>query len=187
MTQQKTVFYILFACLAIILSLLPFLVSFNDLLTIIVEENVLYVWIQNNIVPLEARMMGVLFMLFGYSYSFSPTNSTVVVNGMSMGISWNCIGWQSFFLFVITLFFGFRGRYTKLSIAQAFVIGILGTFWLNVVRMGITVLLAVHLMPVFRVVFHDYLAAFMSLGWLFFFWWFSYSFVLETKDDNTNE
>jgi len=39
----------------------------------------------------------------------------------------------------------------------------------------------VHLPAVFRVVYHDYLAAITTVIWLFFFWWFSYSFVLEEK------
>lgn len=141
----------------------------------------LYAWVQRNIVPVEAKMMGVLLLPFGYQYAFSPTNSVIVVNGVNMGITWNCIGWQSFLLLLITLFVGFRGRYTKLSILEAVGIGILGTFWLNILRMLLTVVLAVHLQPVFRVVFHEYLAAITTVGWLFFFWWFSYTFVLEER------
>ena len=32
-------------------------------------------------------------------------------------------------------------------------------------------------------IIHDYLAAFLTLLWLIFFWWFSYSFILEEKPD----
>jgi hypothetical protein len=65
---------------------------------------------------------------------------------------------------------------------EALGIGILGTFWLNILRMLLTVLLAVHTPAIFRVVFHDYLAAITTVIWLFGFWWFSYSFVLEEVD-----
>ena len=161
---------------------LPFLVAGNDILTQIVEKNILYVWIQNNIVPIEAKMMGAILMPFGYKYAFSPTNSVIVVNGLNMGITWNCLGWQSFLLLFISLVVGFRGRYKTLSILEALGIGILGTFWLNIARMIFTILLAVHAQPLFRIVFHDYLAAGTTVIWLFGFWWFVYSFVLTERE-----
>ena len=131
-------------------------------------------------VLIEAKMMGVILMPFGYDYAFSPTNS-IIVDGISMGITWNCLGWQSFLLLGVTLAVGFRGRYTKLSILEALGIGILGTFWLNIFRMLFTILLAVHVPPLFRIVFHDYLAAGTTVIWLFLFWWFAYAYVLEER------
>lgn len=100
-----------------------------------------------------------------------------------MGITWNCLGWQSFLLLFITLLVGFRDRYTKVSILEALGIGMLATFWLNILRMLFTVLLAVHVPPIFRIVYHDYLAAFTTVIWLFFFWWFAYRFVLEVRGE----
>jgi exosortase/archaeosortase family protein len=179
--KHKKVFISLFLGFSLVLVVLPFLVTANDLLTKLVEHNFLYIWVQNNVVPLEAKMMGAILMPFGYDYVFSPTNSTIVVNGLTMGITWNCLGWQSFFLLFITLLVGFRGRYTKLSILEALGIGILGTFWLNILRMIFTILLAVHAPPIFRIVFHDYLAAGTTLIWLFAFWWFAYSYVLVNR------
>lgn len=181
MKSQKKVFLTILLALALVLVALPFLVSFNEMLTKIVEENFLYLGVQKYVVPLEAKMMGVILMPFGYEYGFSPTNSVIVVNGVQMGITWNCLGWQSFMLFFITLLVGFRGRYTRMSILEALCIGILGTFWLNILRMLFTVLLAVHAPAIFRIVFHDYLAAGTTVIWLFIFWWFCYSFVLEEK------
>jgi hypothetical protein len=66
-------------------------------------------------------------------------------------------------------------------VAEASAIGILGTFWVNILRMLVTVLLAVYFPPVFRIVFHTYLAAGVSIAWLVFFWWFSYKYVLTEK------
>lgn len=34
---------------------------------------------------------------------------------------------------------------------------------------------------IFALLIHDYFAAITTIAWLFFFWWFAYSFVLETK------
>lgn len=181
MNRQRSVFIAIFAALSVLLIILPLLVSFNDFLTKIVEANILYKWIQANIVPIEAKMMGALLIPFGHQFAFSPSNATIVVNGINMGITWNCIGWQSFLLLIVTFLVGLRGKYTGFSTGQAIAIGILGTFWLNILRMLLIVLLAVHLPAVFRIVFHDYLAAVTTIIWLFVFWWFTYAYVLEEK------
>jgi exosortase/archaeosortase family protein len=187
MFKQKKVFTSIFLVFSIVLITLPFLVSFNEALTRIVEKNVLYGWVQGNIVPIEAKMMGAILIPFGYEYAFSPINSMIVVNGISMGITWNCLGWQSFLLLSVTLMVGLRGKYTLMSILEALTIGVLGTFWLNILRMLFTILLAVHAPPIFRIVFHDYLAAATTVIWLFIFWWFSYSYVLEEKMTNVKK
>lgn len=181
-TNHKKVFIYILLVFSIVLITLPFIVSFNEVLTRVVEKNLLYLWVQNNIVPIEAKMMGAILMPFGYEYAFSPTNSIIVVNGINMGITWNCLGWQSFLLLFVSLLVGFRGRYTKISVLEALGIGILGTFWLNILRMLFTVLLAVHAPPIFRIVFHDYLAAGTTVIWLFIYWYFSYSYVLIERE-----
>lgn len=179
--KEKNLFITIFLLLSLTLVILPFLVSFNEFLTGIVEKNFLYIWIQESIVPIEAKMMGVLLIPFNYNYAYSPLNSTIVVNGINMRITWNCLGWQSIILLFITFIVGLGKKYTKISMFEAVGIGLLGTFWLNVLRMLFTVLLAVHLPVAFRIVFHDYLAALTTIIWLFFFWWFAYSFVLEER------
>ena len=181
MPKQKKVFMTLLATFSILIMVLPFIVSFNETLTKIAEKNLLYVGVQKYIVPIEAKMVGAILIPFGYKYSYSPTNSLVTINGVNMGITWNCLGWQSFILLFVTLIVGFRGKYKKLSLIEAFLIGGLGTYWLNILRMIFTILLAVHAPPIFRVIYHDYLAAVTTLIWLFAFWWFSYSYVLEER------
>ena len=56
--REKRTFNIIFALLAVCLAVLPFLVSFNEVLTTIVEKNALYIWIQQHIVPIEAKTIG---------------------------------------------------------------------------------------------------------------------------------
>lgn len=181
MTKDKRVFRAVLLGLSVLLAVLPFVVTANEFLTRVVEHNVLYSFIQQSVVPIEAKMMGVLLMPFGYEYGFSPLNSTIVVNGLPMGITWNCLGWQSFFLLFVTFLVGFRKRYSRTSVMEALGIGVLGTFWLNILRMLFTVVLAVQAPSIFRIVFHDYLAAGTAVVWLLFFWYFSYAYVLETK------
>lgn len=181
MFKQKKIFTLIFLVLVLTLSLLPFLVSINEGLTKVVENNLLYEGAQKFIVPIEAKMLGAILIFFGHSFTFYPAASMVSVNGTLMGITWNCIGWQSFILLLVTFLAGFGLKYTKKSVAEASAIGILGTFWINILRMLVTILLAVYFPPVFRIVFHTYLAAGVSIVWLVFFWWFSYKYVLVEK------
>jgi len=179
--RQKRVFQLTLAALAIMLAILPFVVSVNDLLTRLVERVGWYMWIQRKIVPWEVRLVGVMVKPLGIDFIAHPEGLTA--NGIYAKLSWNCLGWQSLLLFLITLPFGFRGgEYTLLSKIEAFLIGTLGTFLINIGRIAFTVVLLVISRPLFAVVFHDYLAAIVTIIWLFFFWWFSYAFVLETRE-----
>jgi exosortase/archaeosortase family protein len=178
--KQKRVFKIALAALAVMLMVLPFVVSINDLLTRTVEKFGWYLWIQERVVPWEVRLVGVMVRPLGIDFIAYPEGFTA--NGIYARLSWNCIGWQSLLLFLITIPVGFKGgSYTFFSKLEAFLIGLLGTFLINLARIAFTVVLLVVSQPLFAVVFHDYLAAVMTIIWLVFFWWFSYSFVLEEK------
>ena len=176
--NQKKVFKLALAALAILLMILPFVVSINDLLTRTIEKFGWYLWIQKKIVPWEVRLVGVIVKplkinFIAYQEGFSA-------NGTYAKLSWNCIGWQSLLLFLLTLPVGFKGgEYTFFSKLEAFLIGILGTFLINLLRIAFTVILLVVSRPLFALVFHDYLAAIMTIVWLVVFWWFAYTFVLE--------
>jgi exosortase/archaeosortase family protein len=178
MNQKKT-FLAIFALLAILLAVLPFLVTFNEILTHLVESFNLYMWVQERIVPVEVKMVGVLVTPLGIDYLAHQNGMTV--NGTYAGMTWNCIGWQSLFLFAITLCFGLRGNYTLISKIETVLIGLLGTFLVNLLRLVLIVILLAFSRPIFAVVYHDYLAAVVTILWLFAFWWFSYSFVLIEK------
>lgn len=178
--REKRTFVLIFALLAVFLAILPFLVSFNEVLTHLVEKFQLYMWVQGVIVPLEVKMVGVLVSPFGVNYIAHSGGMTV--NGIYARMTWNCLGWQSLLLLTITLVFGLRGNYTLVSKFEAVLIGILGTFLVNLFRLVVIVLLLAYARPLFAVVYHDYLAAILTIIWLFLFWWFSYSFVLVPRE-----
>lgn len=177
--KEKRTFAIIFALLAVFLATLPFLVTFNEGLTRLIEHFSLYMWIQERIVPLEVKMVGVLASPLGINYLAHQKGMTV--NGLYAGMTWNCIGWQSLFLLVVTLVAGLRGNYTFWSKTETVLIGLLGTFLVNLLRLVFIVFLLAYSRPLFAVVYHDYLAAIVTILWLFGFWWFSYSFVLEER------
>jgi exosortase/archaeosortase family protein len=176
--NQKRTFSLILAALAVMLMILPFVVSINDFLTRTVEKFGWYLWIQRKVVPWEVKMVGVMVRPLGIDFVAYPEGFTA--NDTYAKLSWNCIGWQSLFLFFLTLPFGLRGGdYTFFSKTEAFLIGLLGTFFVNLLRIVLTVVLLVVSRPLFAVVFHDYLAAIVTVVWLIVFWWFCYSFVLE--------
>ncbi len=178
--NQKRVFATIFLLLTLLLIILPFLVSFNEVLTKFFESFRLYTWIQERLVPIEVQIVTVIVGLIGIH--FTPHYNGMTVNGTFLGMTWNCIGWQSLILLIITLLTGLtNGNYTLLSKIEAIAIGLLGTFLINILRLSFIVILFVLFRPLFAFVFHDYLAAFVTIFWLFFFWWFAYKYVLEEK------
>ncbi|MBU1931883.1 exosortase/archaeosortase family protein [Patescibacteria group bacterium] len=179
--KQKRIFKLALAALAIMLMVLPFTLSINDILTRTIEGLGWYQWIQDNIVPWEVRLIGVMVRPLKIDFVAYPEGFTA--NGIYAKLSWNCLGWQSLLLFLVSLPFGFKGgEYTWFSKLEAFLIGILGTFLINLLRITFTVVLLVVSRPLYAIVFHDYLAAIMTIIWLVVFWWFSYSFVLEERE-----
>lgn len=178
--RQKETFKSIFLYLSILLAILPFLVTFNEILTALVERFELYIWVQERIVPIQSQLAGLLVRPLGIDYV--PFRDGMLVNGMPMQMTWNCLGWQSLLLFGGSLIVGLKeGTFSIFSKAQVFILGLFGIFWINLIRIAFTVVLAAYAMPIFRVVFHDYLAAITTVIFLVGFWWFSYAFVLQER------
>lgn len=177
--REKRTFAIIFALLAVMLAVLPFLVSFNEILTKLVESFKLYMWVQEKIVPLEVKMVAVLVSPF--PMKFIAHEQGMTVNGTYAQMTWNCLGWQSLLLFLVTIAVGLKGNYTRLSKVEAITIGLLGTFLVNLLRLTIIILLLAFAKPIYAYVYHDYLAAVVTILWLFVFWWFAYAYILEEK------
>ena len=182
---SKDTFVTLFLILVLVLIFMPFLATFNDLLTRLVINLRGYWFIREVIVPFEVRLTAVILAALGVEVAV--TREYVVLSGSSQPfiaeIVWNCIGWQSILFFAITAFIGLQGdRYTNLSKLKAFLIGALGTFWVNILRIVLVIFVAYNFGQLTATVVHDYASLLAVIGWLFFFWWFSYSFVLVHKD-----
>lgn len=177
---EKNIFKTIFIFLAILMMLLPFMLTFEDVLTKLLERFVLYKFLQDMVVPLQVSLVGVIIKPFGVDNILYKNG--MIVNGEPLVVAWNCLGWQSLVLFLMTLLIGFRnGSYTTFSKLQVIILGLFGLFWINLLRISLIILLGAFFMPVFRLVFHEYLAAIVSIIFLLVFWWFSYKFVLEEK------
>jgi exosortase/archaeosortase family protein len=185
--NQKRTFKILIVLLVIMLTLLPFVTTFNSALTGVVNKLGLYKTMQSTLVPFESKIIVGTVRVFhipAFLAGGGEVESFYLLKGTEyypVQIQWNCLGWQSILLLAISFVFGLEGNFTKSSKLECVLIGILGTFLVNVFRMIFIVVGVYFYSTVFALLIHDYFAAFVTIIWLIFFWYFSYAYVLQSK------
>lgn len=170
---------------AILLMVLPFVTTFNEFLTRVVETTGLDRLLTQWVVPVEARMLAVILGLLRIPSQVSSTTLYLDKGGffLPVYISWNCVGWQSFILYGVTLVTGIQGPFSKASKYEAMIIGLLGTFLVNLLRIASVAVVAFHFGQVPAVVYHDYGGTIIILLWLFAYWWFSHGWLLEPLEE----
>ena len=121
-----------------LLMVLPFVTTFDDLLTAwalqLGANNPL-----QGIVPVEARMVVGLLGIVGIHAAASGSHIVIWDGAGSMHtlfISWNCIGWQSLILLGLSFMSGLRGQQSLEARVQVVLIGIAGTMLLNLMRVA---------------------------------------------------
>jgi exosortase/archaeosortase family protein len=163
-----------------LLMLLPFVTTFDDLLTTwalqLGANNPL-----QGIVPIEARMVVGLLGAVGIRAAASGSHIVIWDAAGSMHtlfISWNCIGWQSLILLGISFLSGLRGQQSLEARVQVVLIGIAGTMLLNLVRVAAVAVIAATIGQTPAMLFHDYGGTILVIGWLFGFWIFAQKWIL---------
>ena len=181
---EKRQFSTLFLWLTILLMTLPLFITSQDLITKLLESSGLSTLIQNYVIPIEVKFVVATLSLIGVP----ATGDTRIIvlfgqtrEAFRAQIIWSCIGWQSVVLFLVTLITGFSGKYTISTKLETIVIGLMGTFWVNILRIVIIYLLGFYFGRLPAVLFHNFAGTLMVVIWLFFFWWFAYRFILEEK------
>ncbi len=171
----------LIALTALVLMMLPFITTFNEFLTAVVLQSQAYVAIQNIVVPIEGKMVGVILQyVFGMNTVISGSSLIILgARSLKVYISWNCIGWQSLILFGITLVTGLRGPYTLKSKALCILAGIEGTILLNLLRIASVILVAIYAGYLPAILFHDYGGTILVVFWLILFWHFAFNHILK--------
>lgn len=183
--KAKNTFKTVLAGFIVVMALLPVFAALNSFFTQSLNRAGWYRPIQKFIVPWQARMVAVAISPFGIDSRITPSSrfSTfyMIKNGSSIPVdlSWNCLGWQSVLLLGVSLIAGLRDSYSNLSRIKCVLFGLFGTLLMNIFRMSL-IALGIYFVNSFTAhIIHDYLAAFFTLIWLIFFWWFSYRYVLE--------
>ena len=170
----------LIAITCALLMLLPFVTTFDDLLTswalALGADNPL-----QGIVPVEARMVVGLLGVAGLHAAASGSHLVIWDSAGSMHtlfISWNCIGWQSLILLGVSFLSGLRGQQSWEARAQVLLIGIAGTVLLNLMRVAAVAAIAATVGQTPALLFHDYGGTILVVVWLFVFWIFVQRFIL---------
>lgn len=189
--KQKQIFKLLLLGLVVMLTILPVVTTFNASLTQLFNKIGFYKTIQDNLVPFEAKMVVSAVRTLGVPAFLSDGNQEFLKEAdffllkdneyHPVDMQWNCLGWQSLLLLLISFGIGLQGGHKKLSIIECMLIGIIGTFLINIFRMVFITIGLYYVNTVFALLIHDYFAALTTIVWLFFFWWFSYKYVLEER------
>ena len=169
----------------ILVLILPFVTTTNEFLTRIAELSGLDTILTDWIVPVEARLIAVILDNVGIPVQVSTTTIYLDKGGffLPVFISWNCVGWQSFLLFTVTLATGFQGSFSRRSKIEAIVLGFLGIFLMNLLRIASVAVVAFYFGTSPALIYHDYGGTVMILLFLFGFWWFSHGWLLEPLDE----
>ncbi|MGA7912523.1 MAG: hypothetical protein WCC30_13410 [Candidatus Dormiibacterota bacterium] len=166
------------ACL--IMLALPFVTTYNDLLTAGAMRFGVVGPLQS-VSPVEARMVVALLQLVGV-HAAAAGSQLVVWNSAgtatNLFISWNCIGWQSLVLLFVSLAVGLRGGHSGEAGLQVVLLGLLGTVIVNLMRVSLVCILAATAGRAPALIFHDYGGTLMTIVWLFGFWAMAQRWVL---------
>lgn len=115
----KKLFGNLLIFLVLILMVLPFVVTFNEFLTRIVESTFLFRALEKVVVPYEVMLVRTIIAYFGIETAKGTV--AVVKDGVPTGtyIAWNCIGWQSLVILLFSLKSGLVKGFTRGSKLEA--------------------------------------------------------------------
>lgn len=179
--SRKPIIRLVLVMAAILIMVLPFVTTFNEFLTRIVETSGLDRFLTDWVVPVEARMLAVILGLIGITSQVSTDTIYIDKGGffLPVYIAWNCVGWQSFILFAVTLATGIQGPFSRASKFEAMIVGFLGTFLMNLLRIASVAVVAYYFGTMPAVIYHDYGGTLIILLWLFGYWWFTHGWLLE--------
>ncbi|MFB0558401.1 MAG: archaeosortase/exosortase family protein [Candidatus Bathyarchaeia archaeon] len=177
---EREVYQKIIVVAAVTFVILPFVTTFNEFLTKVVESLRFVSLIQSLVAPFIVRVVAVILQMIEVPVSFDGSFLYLTGGWMPLRIyiNWNCIGWQSFILLALTFVTGLQGRYTHRSRLVAILTGLEGTFLINVVRILIPTILAYHTGYIPAIIFHDYMGTVFTLLWLGVFWNFAFQSIL---------
>lgn len=173
--------------ITVFLMLFPFINTMNQFLVKIIEPLIFLQPLQDIIIPYEVSIVRAILNLIGIP--MTPANpgafsiTLITPRGEEpVVVAWNCLGWQSLLLILATFLTGLTGKFTFLSKLEVLVVGLMGTFLLNMGRLvGIFVLFYYGNKAV-AMAFHDYGSVVLTILWLFGLWYYAFHFVLQSKN-----
>jgi exosortase/archaeosortase family protein len=174
---------LLLAVTAAVLMLLPLMFTISNALDSFIYQFQAYTILQSIVAPTEARMIAaVLQYLFRIHTVIS--GSTIILLGqpsLKIYVSWICVGWQSLALYFASAIVGLSGPHTIKSKLLALVVGLEGTFLINLLRETSVILVNMYIGDIPAILYHTYGGTIIVTSWLAIFWYLSYATVLKRK------
>jgi exosortase/archaeosortase family protein len=171
------------ALAAAVLALLPLMFTISNSLDSFIYQYHAYTTLQNLVAPTEARMIAtVLDYLLGVPTVIS--GSSLIVLGqpsLRIYVSWICVGWQSIAVYAASAVVGLSGPHTMKSKLLVLVVGLEGTFLLNLLRETSVVLVNLYIGDLAAILYHTYGGTIIVVTWLIIFWYLAYAFSLKHK------
>lgn len=180
-TAAKKSFGNVFMVGIVVLMILPLVSTFNEFLTRVAQSTFVFKVIESVLVPYEVMLVRTIIAYFGIETA--PGTVAVIKGGVNYNtfIAWNCIGWQSVLILLVSLKSGLVRGFTKASRLEALVLALVGTFVMNLGRISAILVILYYFGREWAFFFHDYISIVITVLWLLGFWWFSYTFVLEER------
>lgn len=182
-TDRRSVYVGLLAASCGMLLILPFVTTFDDFLTAATKQFGLVHPLLSLAAP-EARAVVAILGVLGVRAQ-AAGGELYVWNAagqrQALLISTTCIGWQSLILLGLSCLVGLRGPFSKEAKAQVLLIGVLGTVFVNLLRMTIVCLVAAEYGFWPAVLVHDYGGTLLIVAWLFAFWAFVHRWILGSQ------
>jgi exosortase/archaeosortase family protein len=178
--ERRAVYVGLLAASCAMLLILPFVTTFDDLLTTATKQFGLVHPLLSLAAP-EARAVVAILGVLGVQAQAAGGQLYVWDSSgqrQALLISTTCIGWQSLILLGLSCLVGLRGAYSKEAKAQVLLIGVLGTVLVNLLRMTLVSLVAAEFGFWPAVLVHDYGGTLIIVVWLFAFWAFAHRWIL---------
>ncbi|MCS7136857.1 MAG: exosortase/archaeosortase family protein [Candidatus Caldarchaeum sp.] len=158
---------------SLILVTLPFYITFNEFLTSVVKAAGLWFIIDSYVAPLVAGLTTSLLQLMNVKAVFNgPVIYISDPSPLSLYVAWNCVGWQSLIIFAAIAYLAMKDAdLPRSEKVLNIILGLQGTVLVNILRIALVGLVAVHLGKMQAILFHDYAGTLISLAWLLGFWY----------------
>lgn len=172
---------ILLAVGSVALLVMPVFTTFGELLTNLAMLSGIDAALGRWVAPAEGQLVHGLLSLLGYGSATSGSHLSITdgVRDVTLYISWNCVGWQTLIFLALTLPTGLQGDHTLRSKIEVALLGIFGILILNVLRIAVVGIVALHFGQLSAVIVHDYGSVVATVVFLMVFWTVAYNSILE--------
>ena len=183
MRNKRKLLLLLLPLLLLCILLAYFFSAINSLAVHLVAQTGIYRFIEQAVIPAEIQSTLYVLKIFNIQAAGHQAMISTLHEGrpQSFLLAWNCTGWQSMLLLIISfaILFQYKGIVFKKAVIA--LTGIVWIFFTNIFR--ITLEIAIYHLAGFQpaMIFHDYFAKAYILIMFALFWFLAYALALKGK------